>query len=60
MKNILKTIGIVGALGFAASAAHADTLRVSAWGGFFEETLAAEIYPGFASNWHHGRVNRTA
>ena len=47
MKNILKTIGIVSALGFAASAAHADTLRVSAWGGFFEETLAAEIYPGF-------------
>ncbi len=47
MKKILKTMGIVGALGFAVSAAHADTLRVSAWGGFFEETLAAEVYPGF-------------
>lgn len=34
MKNILKTIGIAVALGFAASAAHADTLRVSAWGAF--------------------------
>ena len=29
------------------SAATAETLTVSAWGGFFEETLAAEIYPGF-------------
>jgi len=29
------------------SAANAETLTVSAWGGFFEETLAAEIYPGF-------------
>jgi len=27
--------------------AVAETLTISAWGGFFEETLAAEIYPGF-------------
>jgi len=31
------------------SFAHAETLKVSAWGGFFEETLAAEIYPGFTA-----------
>lgn len=31
------------------SVAGAETLTVSAWGGFFEETLAAEIYPGFTS-----------
>lgn len=30
-----------------ATPALAETLTVSAWGGFFEETLAAEIYPGF-------------
>lgn len=31
----------------AVSIATAETLTVSSWGGFFEETLAAEIYPGF-------------
>jgi len=30
-----------------ASHAAAEDLTVSVWGGFFEETLAAEIYPGF-------------
>ncbi len=29
------------------SHAGAEELTVSVWGGFFEETLAAEIYPGF-------------
>ncbi len=35
---------------FAVSATTvqaAESINVSAWGGFFEETLAAEIYPGF-------------
>ncbi len=31
------------------SAAFAQELTVSAWGGFFEETLAAEIYPLFTA-----------
>lgn len=31
----------------AATVVNAEELTVSAWGGFFEETLAAEIYPGF-------------
>lgn len=31
------------------SAAWAEELTISAWGGFFEETLAAEIYPGFTA-----------
>lgn len=32
-----------------ASTALAEDLTVSAWGGFFEETLAAEVYPLFTS-----------
>jgi len=32
-----------------STAAWAEELTVSAWGGFFEETLAAEIYPGFTA-----------
>ena len=32
---------------FIAGTASAETITVSAWGGFFEETLAAEIYPAF-------------
>lgn len=44
----LQTIGITVALSaFTTGAAVAETLTVSAWGGFFEETLAAEIYTGF-------------
>ncbi len=35
------------ALALIASASASAQLRVSAWGGFFEETLAAVIYPGF-------------
>ncbi|WP_424988369.1 ABC transporter substrate-binding protein [Microbulbifer sp. S227A] len=34
-------------LAFSASAGFAEELTVSAWGGFFEETLKAEVYPGF-------------
>ena len=48
---MLKTIrGIAGTVVFSvftAGAASAETLTISSWGGFFEETLAAEIYPGF-------------
>ena len=48
---MLKTIrGMAGAVvfsAFTAGAASAETLTISSWGGFFEETLAAEIYPGF-------------
>jgi len=44
----LRLIGITVALSaFTAGTAAAETLTISAWGGFFEETLAAEIYPGF-------------
>ena len=32
-----------------AGAAWAEDLTVSAWGGFFEETLAAEVYPLFTA-----------
>ena len=46
MKKILKLIAIM-AFSLSANNAVADKLRVSAWGGFFEETLAAKIYPGF-------------
>lgn len=32
-----------------ATQAVSEELTISAWGGFFEETLAAEIYPGFTA-----------
>ena len=36
------------ALSFAAAPiAHSEELTISAWGGFFEETLAEVVYPGF-------------
>lgn len=44
--KLTTTAGIVFAL---TNAASAEELTVSAWGGFFEETLAAEIYPGFTA-----------
>lgn len=37
----------VTGLALAAGAVQAEEITVSSWGGFFEETLAAEIYPGF-------------
>lgn len=43
-KTTLATSGVIMAI---AGTAWAEELTVSAWGGFFEETLAAEIYPGF-------------
>ena len=44
----IKTFAITaGALLATSGAVFAQELTVSAWGGFFEETLAAEIYPGF-------------
>lgn len=46
--NALKIAGVAaGVFVLSGGAASAQTLTVSAWGGFFEETLAAEIYPGF-------------
>jgi len=44
--KILTTTGILMSL---TTALHAEELTVSAWGGFFEETLAAEIYPLFTA-----------
>lgn len=44
--KLAATTGIIIGL---TSAAWAEELTVSAWGGFFEETLAAEIYPGFTA-----------
>ena len=36
------------ALSFAAAPiSHSEELTISAWGGFFEETLAEVVYPGF-------------
>ena len=43
-KSFAMTVGAVLA---TTAAGWAEELTVSAWGGFFEETLAAEIYPGF-------------
>lgn len=34
-------------LAMAGNTAMSEEITVSAWGGFFEETLKAEIYPGF-------------
>jgi len=49
---MFKTLKLVAAtaavVAVTTSAAIAETLTVSAWGGFFEETLASEIYPGFS------------
>jgi len=48
MLKTIKHLGFTVALSaFTTGTVVAETLTVSAWGGFFEETLAAEIYPGF-------------
>ena len=48
MYKTIKAAAIAAALmAGAATANAAESITVSAWGGFFEETLAAEIYPGF-------------
>lgn len=44
--KLITTTGIIMGL---ASAAWAEDLTVSAWGGFFEETLAKEVYPLFTA-----------
>ena len=49
MNKLVKMMATVAALAVVSAPAVADKLRVSAWGGFFEETLAAEIYPGFTA-----------
>ena len=44
----IKLLSAAAALSFvAAPIAQAEELTISAWGGFFEETLAEVIYPGF-------------
>lgn len=45
-QKLFTTAGIIMSL---SSAAWAQELTVSAWGGFFEETLAAEVYPAFTA-----------
>ena len=47
--GITKTLTTTCAMMALASTAWAEKLTISAWGGFFEETLAAEIYPGFTA-----------
>lgn len=48
MLTTIQRLGIATVFSVSSAAATAaETLTVSAWGGFFEETLAAEIYPGF-------------
>ena len=42
-----KILYTTSAIALIASGAAQAQLKVSAWGGFFEETLAAAIYPGF-------------
>ena len=42
-----KILAALAAAFVVAPAAHAEELTISAWGGFFEETLAEVIYPGF-------------
>ncbi|WP_420861257.1 ABC transporter substrate-binding protein [Algirhabdus cladophorae] len=49
MKRIKSLVAATGILVASASALAAQELTISAWGGFFEETLAAEIYPGFTA-----------
>ncbi|MCF2904990.1 extracellular solute-binding protein [Octadecabacter sp. CECT 8868] len=49
MKTTTSMAKIAGLLMVAGTATHAEELTISAWGGFFEETLAAEIYPGFTA-----------
>ena len=46
MQRLLTTTSVIFGL---TNAAWAEELTVSAWGGFFEETLAAEIYPLFTA-----------
>jgi putative spermidine/putrescine transport system substrate-binding protein len=46
--HALKRYTIAAGLALSsATCSLAEEITVSAWGGFFEETLAAEIYPGF-------------
>ena len=50
MYSMVKRLTIAASLSaLITGTAMAETLTVSAWGGFFEETLAAEIYPGFTA-----------
>lgn len=46
IRNLLSSTAVILGL---TSTAWAQDLTISAWGGFFEETLAAEIYPLFTA-----------
>ena len=46
--KLFKSMTVAASVALLGStSAFAEELTISAWGGFFEETLAAEIYPGF-------------
>ena len=47
MTRTFRALAATIAVASSSTFATAESLTVSAWGGFFEETLAAEIYPGF-------------
>lgn len=49
MDKTKSLVAVTGLLMATGSTLHAEDLTVSVWGGFFEETLAAEIYPGFTA-----------
>ena len=50
MSHSIKRIALAAGLAFGAqSVAYAEEITVSAWGGFFEETLKEVIYPGFTA-----------
>lgn len=49
MDKVKTLTAVAGALLMGTTALHAEEITVSVWGGFFEETLAAEIYPGFTA-----------
>lgn len=49
MSYAIKHIALAAGLALGATAASAEEITVSAWGGFFEETLRDVIYPGFTA-----------
>ena len=49
MRKTTPIAAVAGLFMAASSALFAEELTISAWGGFFEETLAEKIYPGFTA-----------
>lgn len=49
MNKAKSLAAVAGVLVLTGTTVAAEDLTVSVWGGFFEETLAAEIYPGFTA-----------